>query len=139
MALERILVETQTIFLDINYLCPLLLPFAFYWTGWLFLRFSDSLLKHAWNLAIESSCGRQSKDFDRSINKARPLFTLSCCFFYYCNQAVGQIKTLLKATLVLACYQNVVACDYIYILHILETGNISFFGSTRETKHKMDF
>ena len=61
----------------------------------------------------------------------------------------GKLKPFWKPRwyLVLVYYQNVAACDYIYILYMLETGNILiislgddiFFGSTRETKHNMDF
>ena len=64
MALALIPMEPNTTFLAMNYMPHPPLSFAFYWTG-------NRIKTICTKLSNQSSRRRQSKAFDRSINKAQ--------------------------------------------------------------------
>ena len=68
MALELIPMEPHTIFLAINYNVPPTFTLCFLLDRQLYMRFHIKTIDI--KFSNQSSCGRQSKAFDRSVNKA---------------------------------------------------------------------
>ena len=68
MTLELIPMEPHTVFLAINYNVPPTFTLCFLLDRQLYMRFHIKTIYI--KFSNQSSCGRQSKAFDRSVNKA---------------------------------------------------------------------